>query len=211
MLITILIDNTKSWFFPYAEKLSNMLAKNYEVNFITKHKDIKSGELAFFLACEKLVHKEALSLNKHNLVVHESDLPRGKGWSPLTWQILEGKNSIPITLFEAEEGVDSGEIYFQDHIIFEGHELIDELRKKQGEKTIELVEKFVNCYPFVIGNKQVGESTFYRRRKLGDSELDIDKTLAEQFNLLRVVDNERYPAFFDLGGHTYIINIHKKI
>ena len=29
----------------------------------------------------------------------------------------------------------------------------------------------------------------------------------QQFNLLRVVDNERYPAFFELDGRRYTIQI----
>jgi methionyl-tRNA formyltransferase len=30
--------------------------------------------------------------------VHESALPQGQGWSPMTWQILEGASPIPVTL-----------------------------------------------------------------------------------------------------------------
>jgi methionyl-tRNA formyltransferase len=59
------------------------------------------------------------------------------------------------------------------------------------------------------GEKQEGESTFYRRRKPEDSELDINKTINEQFNLLRIVDNKRYPAFFIKNGVKYILNIRK--
>jgi len=38
----------------------------------------------------------------------------------LTWQILEGKNEIPITLSEPEESVDGGKIYIQDIMHFNG-------------------------------------------------------------------------------------------
>ena len=40
-------------------------------------------------------------------MIHESDLPHGKGWSPIQWQILEGSDSITITLLDAEDKVDS--------------------------------------------------------------------------------------------------------
>jgi hypothetical protein len=39
--------------------------------------------------------------------------------------------------------------------------------------------------------------------------LNLDLTLREQFNLLRVVDNERYPAYFELNGIKYVIKINK--
>ena len=63
---------------------------------------VGNGDIVFYLSCGQIAPVDMLSRNKHNLVVHESALPDGKGWSPLTWQIIEGKNEIPITLFEAE-------------------------------------------------------------------------------------------------------------
>lgn len=48
------------------------------------------------------------------------------------------------------------------------------------------------CYPW--GRR--GEESFYSRRMLKDSELDVNKSIREQFNLLRVADNNKYSAFF---------------
>lgn len=211
MRITLLVDNKKSWIYGYVEKLAEDLKKaGHNVFFIDDQKEIQEGDCAFFLGCEKIIKKEFLQKNKHNLVVHESALPQGKGWSPLTWQILEGKNDIPITLFEANENVDSGDIYLQDIIHFEGHELNSELKDKQGQHTIDLVQKFIKQYPNMKSKKQIGEETFYAKRGTKDSELDVNKTIAEQFDLLRVVDNERYPAFFQYRGHKYILKIEKE-
>jgi len=50
--------------------------------------------IVFILGYHKIIKKEYLKNNKYNIVVHESDLPKGKGWVPLFWQILEGKNEI---------------------------------------------------------------------------------------------------------------------
>ena len=210
MHITLLVDNPDSWIIPYVKKLKKLLAKDHQVEFVVQHKDIKKGDLAFFLSCGQIVSPEVLKLNKHNLVVHESKLPQGKGWSPLSWQVLAGKNKIPITLFDAAEAVDSGEIYLQDYMQFQGDELIDELRQQQGEKTIELVLKFIKIYPGIKGIKQQGKESFYPRRTPKDSELDIEKSIKSQVNLLRVVDNERYPAFFKYRGNTYILKIQKE-
>ena len=67
---------------------------------------------------------------RHNLVVHASDLPRGRGWSPMTWRILEGADRLTVTLFEAIDELDAGDIYAQAELVFEGHELIDELHDR---------------------------------------------------------------------------------
>lgn len=57
---------------------------------------------------------------------------------------------------------------------------------------------------------QFGEESFYKRRDTSESLLDINKTINEQFNILRVVDNNRYPAYFKKGNTEYIIKIFKK-
>lgn len=211
MQITLLMDNPKSWFYKYAEDLKKSLEeKGHEVFLTHSTDDVHTGELAFFLSCEKIIKKDIRDKNKHSLVVHSSDLPQGKGWSPMTWSILEGKSEITNTLFEAVDAVDAGEIYMQNKIQFEGHELLGELHQKQGEKINELILDFVDKYPKVVGKEQTGEESFYEKRSAKDSELDVEKTIAEQFDLLRVVDNEKYPAFFEYNGKKYILKIYKE-
>jgi methionyl-tRNA formyltransferase len=209
MIIQILCDNPNSWMIPYARKIQEKLrGPEHKVTLEHDHKAIKEGDILILLSCEKLFRK--LNLNKHNLVVHGSLLPLGKGWSPLTWEILEGKNSIAVTLFEAADKVDSGVIYGQKIVELNGAELIDELREKQASATAELISEFVKAYPIVKGVEQSGEESFYRKRVPEDSRLDVSQSLQEQFNLLRVCDNERYPAFFEMFGEKYIIKIYKQ-
>ena len=208
MLVQILVDNPNSWFVPYARKLVNrIVAMGKDATLLHKAVDVKQGDILALLSCERIFKN--LYLNQYNLVVHASELPKGKGMSPLTWQILEGRNSIPVTLFEASQNFDDGPIYAQDQIYYEGHELISELRTKLGDKINDLVLKFIENHPNNIAKTQIGESTFYDKRQPKDSELNIDKSIAEQFNLLRVVDNERYPAFFHHLGHKYILKVEK--
>lgn len=207
--ITILTDNPKSWIIPYVNKLKFQLRKKHNVRHCYSFKDIGKGDIAFFLSCERLVPPAVLKKNSHNIVIHPSKLPKGRGFSPLAWQILEGKNNIPITLFEAAQKVDSGRIYFQDQIKLKGHELNDEIKNLQGEKTVELALKFVAHYPNLRGKLQRGRPTFYRRRNVQDSALDPKKSIATQFEKLRIVDNELYPAFFHYRRHKYAVKIFK--
>lgn len=89
------------------------LSQGHRVHWTHEVKALGSGDVCFYLSCSQIVPSSILGNFAHNLVVHESDLPQGKGWSPLTWQILEGCNRIPVTLFEAVEKVDSGDIYLK--------------------------------------------------------------------------------------------------
>ncbi len=209
MLIQILCDNPKSWIIPYAQKLVTELNhSSCEAVLLLNADEVSAGDILVLLSCEKIFEK--LHLNKHNLVVHESDLPKGKGWSPLTWQVLEGKSSIPVTLIEAVPKVDAGPVYEQIMIELDGTELIDELRQKQAEATCRLIRNFVEKYPDNFAKTQEGDESFYARRKPEHSQLDVNKTIAEQFNLLRVCDNERYPAWFEIKGKKFIMKISKQ-
>ena len=209
MKVQILIDNPSSWIIPFAEKLIQVIKTDLGINvkLLNNHADVESGEILIMLSCEKIFKK--LELNKYNLVVHESKLPHGKGWSPLTWQVLEGKSEIPVTLFQAVETVDAGDIYDTKYFQLNGSELINELREMQVKATKELILNFLKKYPNVKFTTQIGKESFYRKRSPRDSALDINKTILEQFNNLRVCDNERYPAYFIKDGIKYIIRIEK--
>lgn len=173
--------------------------------------DLIGADFCFYLSFSKIVPAETLSKFKHNLVVHESDLPAGRGWSPLSWQILEGRKEIAIVMFEANDEVDGGSIYFRDLMKFDGSELVDELRGIQADATLKLCDEFIKNYPTLKGAvKQSGESTFYARRSPADSQLDSDKSLREQFNLIRIADNASYPVYFEIDGNFYELWVTKK-
>ncbi len=209
--ISVIVDND-SWILPYAHQLiDQIISSGDEAQFFSKYDDLPEGDIAFLLGCIKIAKPETLKKHKINLVVHESDLPKGRGFSPLTWQILEGKNKIPICLIEAMEEVDSGKVFLRDTITFQGHELLNELRNAQGEKTISMCLQFLDFSESPIGEEQYGEPSTYFRRRPENSLLDVNLTLAQQFNLLRVVDNQRYPAFFEYKGHRYKLTIEKDI
>ena len=206
MQLTLLTDS-ESWINKRIDLLTNPLRElGHTVRQIHKPSDLANGDLCFILSCSSIIPANLLELHQHNLVVHASDLPKGKGWSPLTWQIIEGKSEITITLFEAvPDKVDAGTIFLQKTMRFKGDELVDELRDIQAVATFDLCIDFVRMYPEIIkkGKAQVGTSSYYSKRKPKDSELDPRKSIIEQFNLLRTVDNDKYPAYFMHMGRRY--------
>lgn len=172
---------------------------------------LQAGDFCFMLGCGQIVPSDTLARYRNCLVVHESDLPRGRGWSPLTWQILGGETKVPVTLLEAAEKVDSGAIYAQELLAFDGHELVDELRAAVGRAALGLCTRFVDRYPSILdqAREQDGTATYLPRRAPEDSRLDPLRPIDSQLDLLRVVDNQRYPAFFESRGHRYVLNILK--
>ena len=210
MKITILTDNPNSWILPYVDELKKELNLTHNVTHVYSTSDIIGGDIMLVLSCEKILKSEYLKLHKSNVVVHPSKVPLGKGWSPLAWQILEGSNNIPVSLFEAVEAVDAGDVYIVDYIRLEGHELNNEIKHQQGLITMKMITKYIDEFELMRGIPQKGQETFYPRRRHKENELDIEKTISEQFNLLRVVDNERYPAFFYKEGKKYILKIFKE-
>ena len=206
--IQLLVDNLDSWMVPYAiDFCENLNTDGYKSLMLHDHDEIENGDVLVLLSCEKKFTQ--FSKNKHNLIIHESDLPQGKGWSPLTYQVLEGKKDIPMTLFEADDSFDGGNIYLKDFIKLDGTELIEEIREKQAKKSFDLIHLFLKNHSKIKSKVQSGEESFYKRRRQSDSELDINKSILENFNVLRVVDNNRYPAYFIKNGVKYTLNIFK--
>jgi methionyl-tRNA formyltransferase len=213
MFKNIAILTTKSsWFVPYARKFVRGLKRHYSIHakMFFRHEDVPAQyEVMFILSYFRLVGKEYLRKRRHNIVVHASDLPKGTGWAPFFWQVLENKNKIPFVLFEATERADAGKIYLKANLRLKGDELNYEMREMQAKLTTEMCWKFLTDYKSLRSHGQRGLRTYYRRRTPEDSQLDLDAPLRDQFNLLRTVSNEDFPAFFYHRCHKYILHIYK--
>lgn len=207
-----IVSDESSWFSQYIPVLLEELQKqNHSTNWTHDLDKILDADITFFIGCFKIAKSHQLARSKHNLVVHESALPAGKGWSPVSWQVLEGKNEIPVCLLDASEKVDSGNIYLRSIMNLTGSELVDEIRIIQAKVTFDLCRTFVSNFPHVLekGSPQVGQSSSYTRRTAKDSQIDLDKSINDQFNLFRIVDNDNYPAYFIKNGQKYILKIYK--
>lgn len=211
--ITILSDQ-ESWFNNHIPALIKPLwQRGHAIRWIHKSSELAQGDVCLLLSCGSLLSEKQLAIHSHNLVVHASALPKGQGWSPMTWQILEGENSIPLTLFEAAVELDAGPIYLQTLLRLEGHELVEEWQTLQAKTTIQLCLNWFDHYKKIIpaAQSQSGETSNYRRRRPEDSRLDLEAPLINQFNLLRVVDNQKYPAYFQLHNRTFFLHIKRNV
>jgi methionyl-tRNA formyltransferase len=207
--IFFLLDPTNFWIEKFLEKSLKDFPKKYNY-VITKNQKIIKNSIVFVLSYTKILKKNFISRNKKILILHPSKLPKDKGFAPVQNQILRNKRLIHCCLLEVDEKVDSGDIIYRDTFLLSGHELSDEIRKKQAIAQLKLIRKFLKNYPKFIAYKQKGISTFNKRRKPEDSELNINRNIKSQFNLLRICDNDLYPAFFRYKKNIYIIKIFKK-
>ena len=207
--VSVLVDND-SWILPFAETLvGQRRVAGDDARLCRSQQELLSGGVALFLGCLNIVKPETLGRNRRNLVVHASDLPQGRGFSPWTWLVLEGAESIPVCLLDAAEQVDAGDIVYKEYIALSGKELVADLRNLIGEKTVELCRRFLSEPGPAPGVPQAGEPTYHRRRTPDDSELDPDASLRSQFNLLRTVDNNEFPAYFYRDGARYVLKIER--
>lgn len=187
-----------------------METAGHEVTLCWDKKVLPGGDILFLVSCSQLVEAPRRAGYSASLVLHASDLPRGRGWSPHVWAVVNGANELILSMLDAEDAVDSGAIWFKTEVLLEGHELLAEINEKLFAAELCLMSRAVQEWGAVQPVPQTGgASSYLRKRTPDDSRLDPEKTIAEQFDLLRVVDNVRYPAFFEYRGRRYILKIEK--
>ena len=210
MEITILCTDEKHKIIPFLQKWKISNSSSHNISLVNSSSEVGNGDILFLISCLEIIKSDIRSRFKHTLVIHESDLPHGKGWSPIQWQILNGSNSITLTLLDAADKVDSGDIWKKEIVKFEGHELSNEINSQIFPLKLDLMDFAIENINHVNKTiqKEIDEPHFPRRTPK-DSEIDISKSIFEQFNLLRIADNERYPCFFNYLGHNYKISLSK--
>ena len=206
--VCFLFDKKNNWLLEKT-KATFKTKKKYNFFFSENLNKVRNFDVVFILGYTKILKNNFLKKNKLNLVVHESNLPKGKGFAPVQWQVLKNKNRIPICLIKADKKYDSGEIYVKDYFRIKKTDLYEEIRAHQANATIRVIKSFLKSYPNLSGKKQKGKSTYFKRRAKKHSEISINKSLKSQFNILRISNNRNWPTFFYFKGIKYILKIKK--
>jgi methionyl-tRNA formyltransferase len=192
------------------EWIDEMSTKGHAVVLVFDKSELNGGDVLFLVSCGQMIRDIERKKYKVTLVLHASDLPKGRGWSPHVWSILGGANQLTVSLLEATEPVDSGAIWLKTTFDLEGTELLGEIHSKLFAAELYLMTQAVEKFASIKPIHQVGDPGAYmRRRNPADSRIDPNRSISDQFNLLRVVDPERYPAFFEYQGVKYLIKIER--
>ncbi|WP_040725697.1 formyltransferase family protein [Thiomicrorhabdus sp. Kp2] len=208
MKVTILVSSEKHPIYPWLEEWCAQ-RKEHQVSIVHSKDELQSGDILFLISCSEIINKIDREKFKKTLVIHASDLPEGRGWSPHVWSLLTGAEQIVVSLLEAEDVVDSGDIWQKLTVNIPSTALYDEINQLLFSAEIQLMNFAVNNFNCIEPIKQ-REQVFtpsWPQRKPCDSEIDINKSLNEQFNLLRVCDPNRFPAFFYKDGKKFILKI----
>ena len=185
------------------------MAGSHDVDLVNKRAELTDGDLLLLISASEIIAAGDRSRYQKSLVIHASDLPLGRGWSPHIWQILDGRTRVTVTLLEAQDRVDTGDIWHQLYCDIPDFTLFDEINDAIFAAEIELMDFAVEHFNSVKPRAQDStiEPSYYPRRAPQDSEIDPHRPIADQFELLRIADPDRFPAFFKLRNHTYKIRI----
>ena len=211
MKITVVCSESTHPVYAYLAEWINENRKAHEISFICRLSDLKGGDILFLVSCSDIVRANERGLYKSCLVLHASDLPQGRGWSPHVWEIMGGAEKITVSLLEAEDEVDSGKVWKKITRPIPKHALWNEINDILFAAEIELINFAINNFEKIKPQAQISsvEATYYRRRKPKDSLINPELSIADQFDLIRVCDSERYPAYFEMYGQRFKLTLEK--
>lgn len=124
---------------------------------------------------------------------HETDLPYGRGGSPIQNLIIRGHTSTQVSAIKLTEEVDAGPVYLKQPLSLEGlaEEIFIRASKIVAEMIYEIITK--ESKP----KEQKGIPTVFKRRKPAQSEISTKlKTFKELFDHIRMLDACEYPIAF---------------
>jgi len=211
MKITLLCSDVTHPINKYIELWAQRQSGLHEVEIVQKKTQLIGGDILFLISCSEIIGASDCNKFSSSLVLHASDLPRGRGWSPHIWDLLEGADFITLSLLEAGDQVDSGSIWIKKKIPIPHHALWSEINDLLFNAEIELIDYAVSNFGRITGVPQdLGIPATYRpKRTPQDSRLDINKSISDQFDLMRLSDPNRFPAYFEYLGHRYTLKLEK--
>ena len=126
------------------------------------------------------------------IIFHMTDLPFGRGGSPLQNLISRGIYETKISALRCVEDFDAGPIYLKRPLSLYGN--AEEIYLRASKVIAEMIK-------IIIGNdlipiEQIGEATVFNRRKPDESNVNHLQSLEKVFDYIRMLDAEGYPAAF---------------
>lgn len=205
MNITVLCSDAAHPVNAYLNAWAQEVNDSHNITIVRTRGELTSGDFLFLISCSELIKAEHKANYRHTLVLHASDLPKGRGWSPHIWDLIEGHETITLSLLEAEDKVDSGRIWLKRHISIEKTAIWRDVNRLLFEAEINLMNEALTNHQAIKPYQQSSdiEPTYRRKRTPEDSRVNPALSLADQFNLIRMCDPDRYPAWFEMYGQKY--------
>jgi len=137
---------------------------------------------------------EEIYKNYNCIVFHMTDLPFGKGGSPLQNLISRGIYQTKISAIKVVKELDSGPIYLKKDFSLHGN--AEEIFIRASKVISEMIDEIIKTQPEPIG--QEGTPVTFKRRTPEMSNIETIKDIVKLFDYIRMLDAEGYPkAFFE--------------
>lgn len=135
---------------------------------------------------------------------HETDVPFGRGGSPIQNLIARGYKETKVTALRMTDKIDAGPVYLKRKLSLQG--LAEEIFIRSSKIIAEMIKEIITNEP--VPKAQKGKVVRFSRRTPDQSRIPTNaKNLGMLFDHLRMLDAQEYPkAFIEHGGFRYEIS-----
>jgi methionyl-tRNA formyltransferase len=131
---------------------------------------------------------------------HMTDLPYGRGGSPLQNLVLRGRKETVLTALRLTGELDAGPVYLKEPLSLAGS--AEEIYIRAGYLSAAMIRRIIS--ERLQPSPQIGEVVTFKRRKPAESEIPEADSLHALHDFIRMLDAEGYPrAFITYKGFRY--------
>jgi methionyl-tRNA formyltransferase len=128
---------------------------------------------------------------------HMTDVPFGRGGSPLQNLIVRGHRETKLTALRMSEKFDAGPVYMKAPLSLLGG--AEEIYLRAGRLSATMIERIIQRESKPM--PQRGKPVTFKRRKPNESEIGEFPSLEKLYDFIRMLDAEGYPrAFLHCAG-----------
>lgn len=197
--MNIVICTLKSWNIRMAKKFGAINKDKYNVNIISTKEELNCSNLrklnpdyVFFPHWSYIIPEDIYN-SFECIVFHMTDLPYGRGGSPLQNLIVRGMKETKISALKVVENLDEGPIYLKNSLSLLG--TAEEIYIRASNIIFhEMIPKIVEYK--LSPKEQCGEIVKFKRRNESEGEIKQDMSLEKIYDYIRMLDAEGYPNSF---------------
>lgn len=153
----------------------------------------------FFLHWSSKVPDELIA-NYECVCFHMTDVPYGRGGSPLQNLIVRGHRTTKLTALRMTSEFDSGPVYLKEDLGLDGS--AEEIYRRGTLLSARMIERIIREKPQPV--PQSGEVVVFKRRKPEESEISALPSLEQLHDFIRMLDAEGYlKAFINYKGFRF--------
>lgn len=208
--MNIIVASSKKWNSSGFDNLKSRY-EEYDWNYVedpselVRAIELNSPEYVFFLHWNWIVPE--IIWRKHECICfHMTDLPYGRGGSPLQNLIVRGHKDTQLTALRMIAEVDAGPIYRKLPLSLDG--TAEEIYQRAGCLSYKIIEWMLTTVPKPEAVQQIGDPTYFKRRSPEQGELPLTGSLNDLYDHIRMLDAPSYPPAFIEHGE-FIIEIYK--